>query len=619
MGRVYRARHEKTGALAAIKVVDPEFSRNERLVARFRREAQASGDVRHPNLIAYLGFGNDQGLFWLALELAGGGSLADRIKRSGPLGWREAASIGAEIARGLEAMHARGIFHRDLKPGNVLLDEHGHAKLGDFGLVRRTDSERLTRTGELVGTVEYMAPEQTEGAGDARSDLYALGCTLTCAITGHPPFPGTGAEVLTRHLTQAPTPLRRLVGDVPPKLEALVLELLAKDPDRRGGSAGKVAAALDAIASSTERPRPRLAIVAAFFLLAASGAGVTWVVTEHHAGPSVRKTPPPPPPRPLVAPSVPAWFEKLAPKPALRTGLAPSATPGEYVLEKDGSVFVYVPEALVVLGASEDDPLASSEEKPEYKVALSPYFIGKYKVSTAQFGRFVAATGYSTRAERSDLPAQSEEDREGSDGRFWWWEGPKITDADLRGVNYIPDTTASWRKPWGAKGELASDANPVLHVAWQDAIKYAEWAGASLPSEAQWECAARWDPKTGKTSLYPWGDDEPEPTRARYFGISPGTPEVRIGPVAEPLNVSHVGAVQLSGNAREWVDDEMSNHKALVSDPPVRDPDVHYGGNHHVTKGGSWRELPRALRGTHRQSAAGSDDRTTFRLALRAR
>ncbi|HZV00652.1 MAG TPA: serine/threonine-protein kinase, partial [Planctomycetota bacterium] len=176
MGRVYRARHEKTGAVAALKVLDPAFARNERLVARFRREAEAAGSVRHPNVVAYLGFGNEQGLVWLALELAAGGSLAAKMKRDGPLGWREAARLGAQIARGLEATHGTGLTHRDLKPANVLMDEVGNAKLSDFGLVLRTDSERLTMTGELVGTVEFMAPEQTEGKGDARSDLYALGC-----------------------------------------------------------------------------------------------------------------------------------------------------------------------------------------------------------------------------------------------------------------------------------------------------------------------------------------------------------------------------------------------------------------------------------------------------------
>ncbi|HZU99721.1 MAG TPA: SUMF1/EgtB/PvdO family nonheme iron enzyme, partial [Planctomycetota bacterium] len=430
-----------------------------------------------------------------------------------------------------------------------------------------------------------------------------LGCTLTFLITGHPPFPGTGAEVLTRHLTQPPPSLRRRVADVPPALDALVQKLLAKDPARRGDGAGKVAAELEAIARSSGRSRTpgALAIVALVVLLAGLGAGTTWAITR--VPPAPPRVPPPPPRVPPPPPPAPA------PAPAL----APGAKPGEFVLAKDGSVFVRVPEAVVVLGANDD----CVEAKPEYRVALSSYFISKYKVTTKQFSRFVAATGYKTRAERT-LPPYPPDDGD-TDGRFWWWEGPRLAEGDERGIVYVPETTASWLYPLGKKRGLAGDRDPVLQVTWDDAMMYAEWAGATLPSESQWECAARWDPATGKTRRYPWGDDPPEENRARFVTLGATRP-VTVGPVDEELNVSPVGAVQMAGNAREWVRDEFtSNHGGFVADPPLRDPVATYGGTHHTTKGGSWREFPRSLSGAFRQTAVGSDDRTTFRLALEVR
>src|SRR5262249_47609425 len=157
--------------------------------------------------------------------------------------WREVADFGGQIARALEAIHGAGIVHRDLKPANVLVTAEGSVKLTDFGLARGVEVSGLTRTGEPLGTVEYMAPEQSDHARtvDARADLYALGCTLHCLAVGQPPFPGSGPQVILKHLRDAPTPLRARAPDTPASLERLVLALLAKDPTARPASAGEVA------------------------------------------------------------------------------------------------------------------------------------------------------------------------------------------------------------------------------------------------------------------------------------------------------------------------------------------------------------------------------------------
>jgi serine/threonine-protein kinase len=210
MGMVLEAEHETTHARAALKIVAGELASDPRFRERFLLEAKLAASVSHPNVVACLDSGVDQGRLYLALELAPGGSLADRV-REGPLPWREVARLGAQIARALEAIHGAGIVHRDLKPANVLVDIYGSVKLTDFGLARGVEVSGLTRTGELLGTVEYMAPEQSDNARtvDGRADLYALGCTLHCLSFGQPPFPGSGPQVILKHLRDAPAPLPR--------------------------------------------------------------------------------------------------------------------------------------------------------------------------------------------------------------------------------------------------------------------------------------------------------------------------------------------------------------------------------------------------------------------------
>src|SRR5205814_2282371 len=164
-------------------------------------------------------------------------SLDKKLEAVERLPWREAARIGAGIARGLEAAHAAGLVHRDLKPANVLLDAKGCPKIADFGLVRTggTDASALTGTSELLGTLDYMAPEQSEGAHSVgpAADLYSLGATLQALVSGKAPFAGSGLGLVRMHLMDPPPPLRKLVPDVPRELEAVVLRLLAKDPAER--------------------------------------------------------------------------------------------------------------------------------------------------------------------------------------------------------------------------------------------------------------------------------------------------------------------------------------------------------------------------------------------------
>jgi WD40 repeat protein/tRNA A-37 threonylcarbamoyl transferase component Bud32 len=283
MGAVFEA-VDASGRAVALKLVSREGLRDEELRRRFEREGRAAAAIVHENVARCFGSGVSGNVPFIAFELLPGGSLRDRLKGSGRLSPHEAAAIGAQVARGLAAIHAAGLVHRDLKPENVLFDAQGAAKVSDLGLVRRADGAQsvdLTKTGETLGTTAYMAPEQIDRARsvDARADLYSLGCLLFALLTGEPPFQGPAIAVMKHHLMDAPPKPSASAPAVPPELDALVLRLLEKKPDARPQSADEVARALDAIASTGTGTRSRrsLAVVAIAAVALIGGAAVVFL------------------------------------------------------------------------------------------------------------------------------------------------------------------------------------------------------------------------------------------------------------------------------------------------------------------------------------------------------
>src|SRR5581483_737024 len=268
MGAVYEA-VDATGARVALKLLIEDASRaaTAKEISRFEREGAIAAAVDDRHVARVLAARRDPktNMPFLACELLEGGSLEAKVKK-GALPPREAAALGAQVARGLAAIHAVGIVHRDLKPANVLFDENGVAKIADFGLARSLEAaqERLTKTGELLGTAAYLAPEQIEASKTAGppADLYALGAVLHALASGEPPFRGSNVQLLKAHLADKPPPLRSLVPATPPALEALVLRLLSKEPLDRP-SASEVVRELDAIAAGkTGVGGPRVAPLA---------------------------------------------------------------------------------------------------------------------------------------------------------------------------------------------------------------------------------------------------------------------------------------------------------------------------------------------------------------------
>ena len=239
MGVVYRARHEVDGRTVALKVLRDELAADDAYRRRLAHEARAAAGVEHPNLAPVLDAGEDGGRLYLAMRYVDGQSLAERLLTGGPLAPGEVVRLGTDACAGLDALHGRGIVHRDVKAGNILLAEDGTAVLGDFGLARHQAWTVLTRPGQLLGTVGYLAPELIRSQpASPLSDLYALGCVLYQCLAGTLPFAGRSIQRMgMAHLEEAPSDPAAGRADVPPALSFTVRQLLAKDPAQRPPSA----------------------------------------------------------------------------------------------------------------------------------------------------------------------------------------------------------------------------------------------------------------------------------------------------------------------------------------------------------------------------------------------
>jgi serine/threonine protein kinase len=255
MGVVYRARHEGEGRTVALKVLREELAADDAFRRRLAHEARAAAGVEHPNLAPVLEAGEADGQLYLAVRYVDGPSLAERLLTGGPLPTDELVRLGSDVCAGLDALHGQGIVHRDVKPGNILLDTDGTAVLGDFGLAKHRAWTVLTGTGQVLGTLGYLAPELIRGEpASPRSDLYALGCVLYQCLAGALPFAGRGVlRMGMAHLEEAPGDPGAGRPDVPSALSWTVRQVLAKDPAQRPPSAAALRRMLRLAAA--EQPR----------------------------------------------------------------------------------------------------------------------------------------------------------------------------------------------------------------------------------------------------------------------------------------------------------------------------------------------------------------------------
>jgi formylglycine-generating enzyme required for sulfatase activity len=560
MGMVYRVRERSSGRELALKLT-LDASDDRRRAERFRREGELAARLDHSGIVRIHAAGTLSGQSYLAYALVEDARPLNEVLPRLPL--RERVALLRDVARAVGHAHARGVIHRDLKPDNVLVDGEGRARVADFGLAAGRDLDRPPRSGAMVGTPTHMAPEQVQGRRDDQgppTDVWALGVLLYEGITGRLPFDGQSLLALAAQISSQQFPTPRAVNPaISHELEAICLHALASDPADRYPHGDALAADLEAWlageATSVGSGRARLPRwpipVALAVLVGGVAASLSAPPAPTRAASSTAATAPRPSqatvsrPKPVTPPPWPAWVEAQAPEQRpphpLPHGLRYLDEPGEVLNAKDGSRLLWVPPGTFHMGTTAGRP----DERPVREVTLSGYFVGLHEVTAKQLRAFSEAT----------------------------------------------DLT----HPVGG-----IDEHPAAFITWDLAMAYCEWAGLRLPTEAEWEYAARG--RDGRR--YPWGDVDPDPERCNgdlgdpYQGPSP------VG--AFPGDVSAAGCFDMGGNVSEWVADY---HADRYPEGPELDPQGPRRGTRRVRRGGSWKSefqasLSASNRGSHEPTHA---------------
>lgn len=262
MGTVYLAFDSLIEREVALKVLSPDAGNSSVAVQRFLGEARAIGRLSHPHVVSIYDIGQWNGQYFIVMELLSGGSVADKVEQGRGLPWRDACRIVSEAARGLAAAHAAGMIHRDIKPENLMLSRDGCVKVVDFGLSKLLDSshdpeQAITKAGQILGTPQYMSPEQFESAEtDARTDIYSLGGTLFRLLTGRFPYDDCRSivQVMTAHLTKAPPAPTLLDAKIPVACDRIVARAMAKNPVDRYQTAAELATEMESLLHGAEKP-----------------------------------------------------------------------------------------------------------------------------------------------------------------------------------------------------------------------------------------------------------------------------------------------------------------------------------------------------------------------------
>ncbi|MHC4607010.1 MAG: protein kinase domain-containing protein [Planctomycetota bacterium] len=250
MGAVYKARHETLAKDVAVKVLNPGLPADDEYVQRFLREARAAASLDHPNVIRVLDAGSEEGIHFIVMEFVDGSDLETILEKKGKIGRKDALAVTKKVAQALGAAHDLGMVHRDIKPANIMITKKGKVMVSDFGLARNLKAgATVTAPGEIIGTPHYLSPEQANGEKiDGRSDLYSLGASLYCMLTGRTPFEGTTpVSIAIKHADRnaRPVSIRKVDSAIPKQVEALVDRLMEKDVAKRFQSAAEVVEAVD--------------------------------------------------------------------------------------------------------------------------------------------------------------------------------------------------------------------------------------------------------------------------------------------------------------------------------------------------------------------------------------
>jgi eukaryotic-like serine/threonine-protein kinase len=549
MGVVYRAKHIHIDAPVAIKVLNHALVSNQSAIERFRREAKAAGRFSHPNAVQVTDFGvADEETVYLVMELVEGKSLRELLREKSPFEVGRAVNLMTQACSAVDAAHESGVIHRDLKPDNILVRNMGaveEVKVLDFGIAKLKQREgvvanfvTLTEAGAIIGTPSYMSPEQCHGHElDTHSDIYSLGVITYEMLCGQPPFDGeTAAEIIAKHLRDEPRPLRSLRPGMPPALDLAVLRALSKDPLLRQRSAKAFGQELldglrvtrqETIASGLQRtgewkPAARETALTGREsndqqgrMTVASGTGAPRTIVAGASSPMARDGVPS---RrlPLALAAATAlvvialgayllWLRGQEPRNDLSSANASSAPEGMQL----------IPGGKYMMGRNDGE----EDERPAHEVEVGSFYLDKYEVTRQQYKKFTDDTG-----------------------------------------RHVP-------RNWTNNGALAPGERllPVTFVTWEDAADYAKWAGKRLPTEEEWEYAARGG---AKGNLYPWGNQWVE----GYANVD--LPRLEPGGSFES-DVNPFGVYDLAGNVSEWVQNYYSRYGA----PSEKKYRVYRGGN----------------------------------------
>jgi serine/threonine-protein kinase len=317
MGEVYRAVQLSLDRRVALKVLPPKLAEDDVFRRRFLRESRIAASIDHPSIIPIYETGEDRGLLYIAMRYVDGMDLSTLLRRDGRLTPARTLAIMAQVASALDAAHARGLVHRDVKPGNILLaagppGSDGHCYLCDFGLIKEVDVQQarsaLTATGQFVGTIPYVAPEQIEGGDiDGRADVYSLGCVVFHCLTGERPFERINdIEVVFAHLREPPPPVSSRAPDLPPALDAVVARAMAKSRDDRWPTCTALVTAMQSelrSGAAPARPGPADAETRSMLMPPLAGRPPTPAAAAPPSPAPPAPDPPAPDPLPLVPPA----------------------------------------------------------------------------------------------------------------------------------------------------------------------------------------------------------------------------------------------------------------------------------------------------------------------------
>jgi len=595
MAAVYKAYQAGMDRNVAIKVLPQNFAKDPQFAGRFQQEARVIAKLIHPHILPIHDYGEAEGYTYLVMPLINSGTLAS-LMQGKPLPLPRVRKLISQLGDALDYAHSQGLVHRDIKPSNVLVDERGNCLLTDFGIAKllQGGGEKFTATGSLVGTPAYMSPEQGRGDKiDARTDIYAVGVILYEMVTGRVPFEAeTPVAVVLKHIQTELPPVRSLNPEVPEAVEAVIAKALAKDPADRFATAGEMVQALQAaipdildsgtwpgtaktpsqpnLAAPTQPAKPStitltvpsaltrvprrawLATIGVLVLLVILGGvarntrirRATAMQTAEAIVLLTQNAPTATSAATRLPTEVPATSSPTeTPLPTVRPTLEPGAVAEA---STDGMVMVFIPAGPFIMGSNDRDPSAQSNEKPQVTVTLKDYWIDETEVTNAQYAECVH-NGLCTETKSRHFDNEAYAD------------------------------------------------HPVVGVDWFQAGTYCKWAGRRLPTEAEWEKAAR-----GPDGLiWPWGNQEPDDTRANFTGKDTQP----VGSYPDGAGRAF-GVLDMAGNVWEWTSAWYLSdyYKTMPLDNPPGPTDG--PANLRVLRGGSWGTTPVSIRAANRSRNA---------------